>query len=165
MFSPRTLTDTLTVANRGSRTATFEPALRSYLAVSHPAGVEVIGLDGAEVVDRYSGERRAWQPGDVVEPGRSWLAAWPGPVQLVDRSRGRMCTLTARGAAQVVLANPGPEHLPSELSGAGPEAWQQFMRVTIGRVGDDLVRLPAGEQFTLEQQLRLATPEAPDYAI
>lgn len=39
------------------------------------------------------------------------------------------------------------------------------MRVTIGRVGDDLVRLPAGEQFTLEQQLRLATPEAPDYAI
>jgi glucose-6-phosphate 1-epimerase len=138
------------VANDGEVPFAFEVALHSYFAVSDVGAISVLGLGGSSYVDKVAdGERRRQADGPlriVGEVDRVYGSG--GPVTLVDPGSRRSLRVEASGAASTVVWNPGPEKTRA-LSDMDPNAFQRFVCLESGDVGDGRVTLPPGGRHAL----------------
>lgn len=153
----RTFTCSLTLT-AGSEPFDVEQALHTYLAVGDVRDVEVIGLEGAEYLDKTQDYARRRQSGAVrfgSETDRVYLV--PTDVEVHDPTGGRRLRVAGRGGANTVVWNPG-EAKAAELSPFAPEQWCRFVCVETANVLDSSFVLGPGESRTLEQTVEVAGP-------
>lgn len=138
----------LEVANPAEQPLPVEVALHTYLAVQDVRRVEVVGLDGADYLDKTTGRRRRQDgplrvdgPTDAVldSPGRPH-------VEVVDS--GRRLVVQAEGSTQTVVWNPGPEQAAT-MDDLRDDAWREFVCVETAATGDRRLRLEPGATHTL----------------
>lgn len=150
LLSARELTDgvhlTLTARNESREERAVQLGFHPYFRVSHVSRVHVEGLDGVEVFDRLSEEKRS-QCGAVRVAGefdRIFLAS--REVRIVDERR--VITVAAEGADATVVWNPG-EKTAADMGDVGDGEWADFLCVEPALLGSDLsgvVLAPAQEQ-------------------
>lgn len=142
------------VVNDGDVPFGFEVALHSYFAVSDLGAISVVGLDGSSYLDKVAGgERRRQADGPlriVGEVDRVYGSG--GPVTLLDPGRRRSLRVESSGATSTVVWNPGPEKARA-LSDLDPGAFQRFVCLESGDIGDGRVRLPPGGRALLSVRI------------
>jgi glucose-6-phosphate 1-epimerase len=142
------------VVNDGDVPFAFEVALHSYFAVTEVGAISVVGLGGATYVDKVAGgerRRQADEPLRIVgEVDRVYGRG--GPVMLVDPGPPRSLRIEPSGAASTVVWNPGPEKARA-LSDVDPDAFQRFVCLESGDVGDGRVTLPPGGRALLSVRI------------
>lgn len=155
-FGNTALTVSLSVTNNGTADATFEQALHTYLKVCDVAGISLTGLEGCSYTDTAGGAEptRALQDGPVTFAGEvDRIYDCAGPVEVDDPGFSRRIRVTAHGAANTVVWNPGRK-LGTSLADVGPY-WSEFVCVEAANVRSCSVRLAPGERHTLSQHVGL----------
>ena len=149
------LTVSLAVTNTGTEPITYEAALHTYLKVCDVSRVSITGLEGCSYTDTVGG---ALTRGLQTEPVRfegevDRIYDCAGSVVVDDPGFSRRIRVTAHGAANTVVWNPG-RALGTSMADVG-QYWSEFVCVESGNVRSSAVRLSAGEQHTLSQHVGL----------
>jgi glucose-6-phosphate 1-epimerase len=150
------LTLQLTAAHSGTRGATYEMALHTYLAVGDVRQVSVRGLDGVMYVDKTDGFRHKRQSGDVTitgETDRVYLDA-PSSVTLHDAAMSRRIVTETTGARSAVVWNPWIEKA-AKMADFGDDEWPQMICLETANVMDNAVTLAPGASHTMAATIRV----------
>ncbi|WP_194291350.1 D-hexose-6-phosphate mutarotase [Cumulibacter manganitolerans] len=152
-LTPRSGRFTLRIENRSAAPAGCEAALHTYLRVGDATSVALHGLDGATYADKTAGGTRRSQRGPLTlgpEVDRVYDCA--GDVTLQDPALARSLLVRAGGASQTVVWNPG-ETKAAALADVGAGEWRSFVCVEAAAVGEDAIRLGAGQSHELAQEI------------
>lgn len=133
----------LRVTNTGEVDYRAEVALHTYLAVEDVRRVSILGLEGAEYLDKVTGSRQV-QEGPVELTGETdRIYERSGPVVVEDRAGLVHHEVLPEGAAQTVVWNPWAEKA-RELPDLGDEEWLRFVCVETVARGERALTVPAG---------------------
>ncbi len=155
-FGNSALTVSLTVTNTGTEPFTYEEALHTYIKVCDVTRIAVNGLEGCSYTDTATGATptRQLQTEPVRFEGEvDRIYDCAGAVVVDDPGFSRRVRLTAHGAANTVVWNPG-----KKLGRSTPDIgqyWSEFVCVEAANVRASAVHLSAGEQHTLSQHVGL----------
>ena len=155
-FGNTALTVSLTVTNTGTEPFSYEEALHTYVKVCDVTRISVTGLEGCPYTDTTiaGGPTRQLQTGPVgFEGAVDRISDAAGAVMVDDPGFSRRVRLTAHGAANTVVWNPGRQ-LGSATADIG-QYWSEFVCVEAANVRASAVCLSAGEQHTLSQHVGL----------
>lgn len=149
------LTVSLTVTNTGTEPITYEEALHTYLKVCDVSRISITGLEGCSYTDTVGGTlARGLQTEPLRFEGEvDRIYDCAGSVVVDDPGFSRRIRVTAHGAANTVVWNPG-RALGTSMADVG-QYWSEFVCVESGNVRSSAVRLSAGEQHTLSQHVGL----------
>lgn len=137
------LTLALQVRNTGEEDYRFEAALHTYLGVEDVRDVQILGLEGADYLDKVTG-RRAVQDGPVElteETDRVYDRS--GPVVVADRAALLHHEVRPSGATQTVVWNPWADKAAA-LDDLGDDEWLRFVCVETAAAGEHALTVPAG---------------------
>lgn len=152
------LTLTLRATNTGERDYRVEVALHTYLGVEDVRDVQVLGLEGADYLDKVTG-RREVQDGPVQLTGETdRVYDRSGPVVVADRAALLHHELRPSGATQTVVWNPWSDKAAA-MADLGDEEWLRFVCVETAATGDHALTVPAGG--TVEVSCALAQHPSP----
>jgi glucose-6-phosphate 1-epimerase len=133
------------VENTGEAPFSFEVALHTYFAVSAASAAAVEGLGNCAYVDKVAGGAPRVQEAAPIrfegEVDRVYERG--GRVALTDPSRARPLLISTRDAGSTVVWNPGAAKART-LADMSPEAFEGFVCVETGNVGDRRVMLGPG---------------------
>ncbi len=133
----------------GTEEFTFEEALHTYFSAGEVKQVGIDGLDGLEYRDRTSGGTRRTQQGVVHLDGEiDRIYAHTGATRIVDPLLHRTITVAKRNSGSTVVWSPGHEKVGT-MPDLEETAWNGFVCVESGNVGDQAVTLRPGESHTL----------------
>ena len=133
----------------------FEEAMHSYLAVGDIQQVKVVGLDGADFLDKVAGERRV-QEGDVVFTGETdRVYDSTATVRVEDPVGGRTILVSKTNSKNTVVWNPWMAKAAA-MADYGDQEWPGMVCVEAANALDDAVELGAGESCTISQHLAIA---------
>lgn len=153
-----TLRLALRVTNTGDRDYRAEAALHTYLAVEDVRQVSVLGLEGAEYLDKVTGLREV-QQGPVELTGETdRVYDRSGPVLVEDRAALAHYEVRPGGAAQTVVWNPWADRA-AVLPDLGDDEWLRFLCVETAARGEHALTLPAGD--TVEVSCALGRHHSP----
>lgn len=155
-FGNSALTVSLRVANTGAQPFTFEEALHTYIKVCDVTRVAINGLEGCPYTDTATGAipTRQLQTEPVRFEGEvDRIYDCAGAVVVDDPGFSRRIRLTALGASNTVIWNPG-RALGTRMPDVG-QYWSEFVCVEAANVRASAVHLSAGEQHTLSQHVGL----------
>lgn len=157
----QTLEQELHTHHRGNKALALSQALHSYFQVSHVAGVAVHGLEGVGFDDALHPERTqaqqgAWQWSLATDGGRydRVYQHADGELVLVRGGGRRPVRIQTKGASSLVLWTPGPG-LAAQMPDVG-DAWEHYLCLEAGNVGQGAVVLQPGQSHLLGQRLALA---------
>lgn len=155
-FGNSALTVSLKVTNTGEEPFAYEEALHTYIKVCDVTRVSVNGLEGCSYTDTTSegqGSRHLQTDPVRFEGEVDRIYDCAGAVVVDDPGFSRRVRLTALGAANTVVWNPG-RTLGKATADVGPY-WSEFVCVEAANVRASAVRLAPGEQHTLSQHVGL----------
>lgn len=155
-FGNTVLTVSLTITNTGTEPLTYEEALHTYLKVCDVTRVAVSGLEGCSYTDMATGAgpSRQLQTEPVRFEGEvDRIYDCAGAVVVDDPGFSRRIRVTAHGAANTVVWNPGRK-LGSSIRDIG-SYWSEFVCVEAANVRSAAITLVPGEQHTLSQHVGL----------
>lgn len=155
-FGNTALTVSLKIANTGTEPFTYEEALHTYLKVCDVTRVSVSGLEGCSYTDTATGAgpSRQLQTEPVRFEGEvDRIYDCAGAVVVDDPGFSRRIRVTALGAANTVVWNPGRK-LGSSIRDIGAY-WSEFVCVEAANVRSAAITLVPGEQHTLSQHVGL----------
>jgi glucose-6-phosphate 1-epimerase len=155
-FGNTALTVSLKVTNTGAEPFTYEEALHTYIRVCDVTRIAVSGLEGCSYTDTATGAEpvRQLQTEPVRFEGEvDRIYDCAGAVVVDDPGFARRVRITAHGAANTVVWNPGRK-LGTSIADVG-QYWSEFVCVEAANVRASAVRLSAGEQHTLSQHVGL----------
>ena len=146
------------VSNPGDAPLAFEVAFHTYFAVADLGQVAIEGLGGCAFVDKVAGgARRREGDGPVRIAGEvDRVYDSDGPVTLVDPAGARSLRLESHGAGSTVVWNPAPTKTAT-LSDLAPEAYQRFVCLETGAIGDRRITVAPGQQHRLTVRTRAAS--------
>jgi glucose-6-phosphate 1-epimerase len=148
----------LRVTNTGPRDYRVEAALHTYLAVEDVRQVQILGLEGAEYLDKVTGRRKV-QDGPVGLDGQTdRVYDRSGPVVVADRATLVHHEVRPEGAAQTVVWNPWSDKAAT-LTDLGDDEWLRFVCVETAARGERALTVPAGD--TLEVSCLLTHHHSP----
>jgi glucose-6-phosphate 1-epimerase len=143
----------LAVTNTGERPLRFTGALHTYLKVEDVREAVVTGLEGLIYRDSAAGAVESEQVDDKVSfPGevdRVYLGA-QSSLQLIHK--GGTVRVSARGFADAVIWNPGPQKC-AKLADMEPDGYLRFVCVEAAAVREPLILWP-GETWQGTQKLK-----------
>lgn len=141
----------LEVQNTGDAAFRFEEALHTYLAVSDVRRVTVIGLSGAEYLDKTDGMRRKRQGADPIvmdgETDRVYLNTSTECI-IDDPGSGRQILVGKSGSSSTVVWNPWIGKAKS-LKDFGDDEWLSMLCIETCNVADNAVTLEPRGVHTL----------------
>lgn len=147
------LTLALRVTNTGQQAYRAEAALHTYLGVEDVRDVSVLGLEGADYLDKVTGAR-AVQDGPLRLDGETdRVYERSGPVVVEDRAALLHHELRPAGATQTVVWNPWADKAAG-MTDLGEEEWLRFLCVETAATGDRALHLPAGGSAEISCALR-----------
>lgn len=131
----------------------LDQAFHTYFAVDDLIGVSIEGLEGVSFTDSSTGQ--AGVDDEPLRPMGALNRVYRGcpTVRIADAQR--VITVVPRGAANVIVWNPGQEGA-AELPGFGPEEWRSMICVEVGNVIDDPVHVPANSSHVLGMEISVA---------
>ncbi len=133
----------------------FEEAMHSYLAVGDIGQVRVVGLDGADFLDKVAGERRV-QEGDVVFTGETdRVYDSTAAVRVEDPAGGRTILVAKTNSKNTVVWNPWIAKAAA-MADYGDQEWPGMVCVEAANALDNAVELGAGESCSMSQHLAIA---------
>jgi len=137
---------------------TFEEAFHTYLVVGDVRQVRVEGLENVGYLDKVDSFRRKTQPAEPVriagETDRVYLKTGATCV-LRDPVLGRTITVEKENSATTVVWNPWVDKARA-MPDFGYEEWPQMICIETANVGEDAVRLGAGESHHLRARIGIA---------
>jgi glucose-6-phosphate 1-epimerase len=147
----------LTVRNTGTRRFTFEAALHTYFRVGDVRQVSLVGLDGAQYLDRVAGHVVGphQQHGEVrIEAETDRIYHLAGPIDLVDPVLGRRIGLRRTGYVDAVVWNPwiDKSRVTPDL---GDDEWQTMVCVEAANVAEHAVTLNSGKEHVMELRIEV----------
>lgn len=143
----------LRVTNTGSLDYRVEAALHTYLAVEDVREVRVLGLEGAEYLDKVTG-RRDVQEGPLELTGETdRVYDRSGPVVVEDRSALAHHEVRPGGATQTVVWNPWADKA-AQLPDLGDDEWLRFVCVETAASGEHALTVAAGDTVEMSCALR-----------
>lgn len=149
-----TLGDTLTVClrtlNTDDQTFAITQALHSYFRLGAITQTRLSGLSDSLYIDKLYEGRKKTQQGDVVvaeEVDRVYLGS-PAEMLINDEILNRKIVIRAEGHQTVVVWNPWKETC-AKMQDLADEDYQRFLCVEISNASDDVVEIPAGEEYCL----------------
>ncbi len=147
------LTVALRVTNTGERDYRAEVALHTYLGVEDVRDVAVLGLEGADYLDKVTG-RREVQEGVLELAGETdRVYDRSGPVVVEDRAALLHHELRPSGATQTVVWNPWADRAAA-MADLGDDEWLRFLCVETAATGDRALTVPSGATATVSCALR-----------
>jgi glucose-6-phosphate 1-epimerase len=137
---------------------TFEEAFHTYFLVGDVRQVGVDGLENVEYIDKVDSFRRKTQAAEPVriagETDRVYLKT-RGACVLRDPVLGRTITVEKENSATTVVWNPWVDKSRA-MPDFGDDEWPGMICIETANVGDDAVRLGAGESHHLRARIRVA---------
>lgn len=154
-FGRDELAMSLTVENTGEKEFSFEEALHTYLSVGDVRSVRITGLEGAEYLDKVTGER-AEQVGEVEFTSETdRIYSHPGELVISDPTPGRRLTISKEGSANTVVWNPWIAKAEA-MADFGDDEWTGMLCIEAGNVLDDAITLVPGERHEMVQRITVA---------
>jgi D-hexose-6-phosphate mutarotase len=145
----------LTTTNTDTEAFLLSEALHAYLRVGDIGAVQVLGLDGAEYIDKVDGQQRKSQEGAVTfaaEIDRLYEDT-EARCTIADRLLKRLIHISKRGSHSTVVWNPWEKKAAALADlGSAPETrggWRQFACVESANAGDNTITLTPGERHRL----------------
>jgi D-hexose-6-phosphate mutarotase len=146
------LSVSLVVRNGSTEPMLFESALHTYLAVRDVEHVAISGLSGVEFIDKTrSGARATDSAGELrfsSETDRVYVNS-PHAVEVADEKLNRRVRVEKEGSMSTVLWTPWTEKAGKLID--LQDAWRGFVCVEAGNIGENAVRLSAGESHAMKQ--------------
>jgi len=136
----------------------FEEAFHTYFVVADVRKTGVGGLEGVDYLDKVDSFRRKTQPAEPVriagETDRVYLKT-RGACVLRDPVLGRTITVEKENSSTTVVWNPWIDKARA-MPDFGDEEWPGMICIETANVGEDAVRLGAGETHHLRARIRVA---------
>lgn len=152
-----TVGDSLTVAlvthNTGDKNVTISQALHSYFQVGDISKVRVLGLDGADYLDKVDDAARKTQAGPITIDGEvdRIYTGVTGEQVIDDESLGRKIHITSRGCSTAVVWNPWSE-IAASMGDLGDDDYRKMICVETANAGPETVEIAAGGEYRLEAE-------------
>lgn len=137
------LTLALRVTNTGEQDYRAEVALHTYLGVEDVRDVQILGLEGADYLDKPTGHREVQQGPLVLVGETDRVYDRSGPVVVEDRAALRHHEVRPSGATQTVVWNPWARKAAG-MSDLGDEEWLRFVCVETAATGRGALHVPTG---------------------
>ncbi len=152
----RELRLSLSVANNGNDSVTFESALHTYLAVDDIRSVTIHGLEGAPFLDKLSGTTRNQEGALTFEGETDRVYSSQGSVILTDELKRRRIRVERNGSANVVVWNPWVVK-SAAMPDFGDDEWPSMVCIEAANVLDDAITLAPGASHTMTYTLNVET--------
>ena len=152
-----TVGDSLTVAlvthNTGDKNVTISQALHSYFQVGDISKVRVLGLDGADYLDKVDDAARKTQAGPITIDGEvdRIYTGVTGEQVIDDESLGRKIHISSRGCSTAVVWNPWSE-IAASMGDLGDDDYRKMICVETANAGPETVEIAAGGEYRLEAE-------------
>ena len=152
-----TVGDSLTVAlvthNTGDKNVTISQALHSYFQVGDISKVKVLGLDGADYLDKVDDAARKTQAGPITIDGEvdRIYTGVTGEQVIDDESLGRKIHIISRGCSTAVVWNPWSE-IAASMGDLGDDDYRKMICVETANAGPETVEIAAGGEYRLEAE-------------
>jgi glucose-6-phosphate 1-epimerase len=155
----RTLTAALTVTNTSPGAFSYEAALHTYLAVGDVRQISLTGLEDAPYLDRAPGAK----PGQRSHAGELKITGetdrvytTESPVTVYDPVIDRVIVTERSGSANVVVWNPWVDKAKA-MEDFGDDEWPSMICVETANIGDQAIKLGAGQSHTMSFTLSLVS--------
>lgn len=157
VFSDVLLDLTFTVRNPGEQPFVYESALHAYLAVGDVAQTEIIGLGGAEYIDKVGSDRVLTQAGPLTfGPETDRVFPSTAPVDVIDHLGGRRIRVVKENSGTTVIWNPGSE-LAGQIGDLEDADWRRFVCVEVANAYESAVTLAPGEQHVMRARYEVSS--------
>ena len=154
----RSLRQSLTTSNAGSRPIAFTQALHSYFRVGDAMRATLHGVDGLRYADRHDGAEHLqtgdWNLHDPRDSGRSDRTYRDAGAEFVleDPALGRSLRIRSSGSRALVVWNPGASGVAA-LGDVPADGWRDFICVEVANAGADVIELAPGARHVLAQHV------------
>lgn len=149
---------TLTTRNTGSDAFTIGQALHTYFRIGDIDQVRVLGLEGAEYIDKVDGGQSKAQQGAITigaEVDRVYASQQDAELVIEDSALGRRLTIATRGSRTAVVWNPWAT-IAASMADLDDEDYRRFVCVETANAADDVMVLAPGASHSLAVDYRLS---------
>ena len=156
-----TLTLALISRNRSDHPFDITQALHTYFTIGDITQTTVLGLDGTQYIDKVDGGQVKPQTGPVTiasEVDRIYMGV-PSELVIQDAALNRRIRITSTGNKTVVVWNPWSE-ISAKAGDLEDLAYTRFVCVETANAADDLVTVPAKEEFRLQVTYAIESGQA-----
>ncbi len=143
----------LVTHNSGAENVTISQALHTYFQVGDISKVSVLGLEGAEYIDKVDDSTRKIQTGPVTidaEVDRIYTGV-TGELVIDDASLGRKIHITSTGCSTAVVWNPWAETAAS-MADLDDDDYRKMICVETANAGPETVEIAAGSYYRLQAE-------------
>ena len=143
----------LVTHNSGAENVTISQALHTYFQVGDISKVSVLGLEGAEYIDKVDDSTRKIQTGAVTidaEVDRIYTGV-TGELLIDDASLGRKIHITSTGCSTAVVWNPWAETAAS-MADLDDDDYRKMICVETANAGPETVEIAAGGYYRLQAE-------------
>ncbi len=143
----------LVTHNSGTENVTISQALHTYFQVGDISKVSVLGLEGAEYIDKVDDSTRKIQTGPVTidaEVDRIYTGV-TGELVIDDASLGRKIHITSTGCSTAVVWNPWAETAAS-MADLDDDDYRKMICVETANAGPETVEIAAGGYYRLQAE-------------
>ena len=143
----------LVTHNSGAGSVTISQALHTYFRVGDIGKVSVLGLEGADYIDKVDGSARKTQAGAVTIDGEvdriyTGVTGVTGELVIDDESLGRKIHITTKGCSTAVVWNPWAETAAS-MADLDDDDYRKMICVETANAGPETVEITAGGEYRL----------------
>ena len=143
----------LVTHNSGDKPVTVSQALHTYFQVGDIGKVRVLGLEGADYIDKVDGSALKTQTGPVTingEVDRIYTGVTDALV-IDDASLGRSIHITSQGCSTAVVWNPWAETAAS-MADLDDDDYKKMICVETANAGPETVEIAAGSEYRLSAE-------------
>lgn len=140
----------LVTHNTGDENISISQALHTYFCMGDISKVKVLGLDGAEYLDKVDGFARKSQSGEVTIDGEvdRIYTGVTGELMIDDASLGRKIRIRSNGCSTAVVWNPWSE-IAASMDDLEDDDYKKMLCVETANAGSDTVEIAAGGEYRL----------------
>ena len=143
----------LVTHNSGDKPVTVSQALHTYFQVGDIGKVRVLGLEGADYIDKADGSALKTQTGPVTingEVDRIYTGVTDALV-IDDALLGRSIHITSKGCSTAVVWNPWAETAAS-MADLDDDDYKKMICVETANAGPETVEIAAGSEYRLSAE-------------
>ena len=159
VFVGKTLSAQFSVTNASAdQDLTFEDCLHSYFTVGDIGAVSIIGLEGAEYLDKtenFSRKKQTDEPTRITSETYRIYLGTHSAVEIQDKSLKRRILVQKSGSASTVVWNPWAARA-QQMPDFGNDEYLKMVCVESGNVADNKQSLKPGQRSSLKIELSSA---------
>lgn len=143
----------LVTHNSGDKPVAVSQALHTYFQVGDIGKVSVLGLEGADFIDKVDDSARKTQTGPVTITGEvdRIYTGVTGELVIDDVSLGRKIHISSKGSSTAVVWNPWAE-IAASMADLDDADYTKMICVETANAGPETIEIPAGSEYRLSAE-------------